>query len=81
MKPISVHVPEDAYAELKALAERDGRPVAALIREAMRDYLRREEARSAHSILQIPAHPSGAQLGDWERHEVFDALIDRGHRA
>jgi len=34
MKPISLHVEEKSYRELKSLAERTGRPVAELIREA-----------------------------------------------
>ena len=53
----------------------EGRPVAALIREAMSDYLERE-ARPGRSILEIPAHTSGRLLRGWTRDELYDAMLD-----
>jgi hypothetical protein len=76
MKPISVHVPEEEYRALKALAARRGRPVAALLREAMHRYLV-EERRDGTSLLDVPPHPSGALLEPWKRHELLDELRDR----
>lgn len=76
MKPISTHVSESAYQELKSLAARSGRPVADLIREAMADYLARER-RAARSIREIAPHPSGPLLEEWTRSEIFDEMIGR----
>jgi hypothetical protein len=75
MKPISLHVEDDVYRTLKALAGRSGRPVAELIREAMAEYLGRKVGRGP-SLLDIPAHPSGALLKPWTREELFDEMID-----
>ena len=74
MKPISVHVEDEIYRSLKALAGRTGRPVAELIREAMSDYLGRKIG-SGPSLLEIPAHRSGAQLEPWTRDELFDEML------
>lgn len=61
MRPISLHVEESTYRELKSLAERTGRPVAELIREAMSEYLSRRDGGGG-SIFDLAPHPSGAQL-------------------
>ncbi|MBI3962779.1 MAG: ribbon-helix-helix protein, CopG family [Deinococcus sp.] len=76
MKAISIHVPQEAYQELKSLAARTGRPVAELIRQAMVDYLERERSRN-WSIADIPPHNSGALLLPWTRHELFEEMIER----
>lgn len=75
MKPISLHVEDDVYRTLKALAGRSGRPVAELIREAMTEYLGRKIG-AGPSLLDIPAHPSGALLKTWTREELFDEMLD-----
>jgi hypothetical protein len=75
MRAISVHVEEEEYQRLKSLAGLEGRPVAALIREAMRDYLARE-SRPGRSILDIPAHESGRLLRSWNRSELYDEMLD-----
>jgi len=75
MKPISLHVEDDVYRNLKALAGRSGRPVAELIREAMAEYLVRQVGHGP-SFLDVPAHPSGALLTSWNRAELFDEMLD-----
>lgn len=76
MKPISVHVSEDDYEELKAMAARTGRPVAELIRSAMAEYLDRER-RSRISVLELPPHDSGELRERWTRSELLDEMRDR----
>jgi hypothetical protein len=76
MRPISVHVDEKDYQDLKSLAERSGRPVAELIREAMTEYLGRRIGRRG-SIFDVPTHHGGSQLKDWTREEVFDEMIGK----
>ncbi len=75
MKPISVHVAEDDYRSFKALATLRHRPVAELIREAMRVYLKRE-SRTSRSVLEIPPHPSGKMLRRWTRSELYDEMLE-----
>jgi predicted transcriptional regulator len=76
MKPISVHVDDEDYRELKTLAERTGRPVAELIREAMAEFLAQRRGRGA-SIFELEPHPSGRLLAPWSRAELFDEMLDR----
>ena len=76
MKVISLHVPERPYEELKEIAASEGRPVAALIREAMADYVARE-AKPARSLLDIPPHKGGRLKKRWTRSEIFDEMIGR----
>lgn len=75
MRAISVHVAEDEYGELKALATRRRQPVAQLIREAMSAYL--EAERRTGSILQLAPHDSGELLRPWQRHEIYDEMRER----
>jgi len=74
MKTISVHVTDDDYQELKSIAARHRRPVAALIREAMTRYLQSEKPRAA-SVLDLPAHDSGRALAGWTRSELLDEML------
>lgn len=74
MKPISVHVDEEDYEELKAIAARRGRPVAEVVREAMAEYVVR--ARPAGpSLLSLEAAEAGRQLSDWSRDELFEEML------
>ena len=72
-KPISVHVDEAAYEELKALAGRRGRPVAELVREAMADYLTRERGNGT-PWLEIRPRGGGRQVSGWSRSEIHDEM-------
>lgn len=75
MRAISVHVEDEEYQRLKSLAALRRRPVAALIRKAMADFLERE-GRRGRSILDIPAHESGRLLRGWARSELYDEMLD-----
>lgn len=75
MRAISVHVDDAEYQRLKSLAALKRRPVAALIRQAMAEYVGRE-GRGGRSILEIPAHRSGRMLEAWTRSELLDEMID-----
>lgn len=76
MKPISIHVPERAYQELKSMASRAGRPVAELIRQAMAEYLERER-RGGRSLLEVRPHDSGNLLEGWTRAQLVDEMRER----
>lgn len=73
MRPISVHVTEDDYDELKSMAARTGRPVAELIRRAMGEYIDRER-KSGQSLLSIAPHAGGKLLEGWTRAELIDEM-------
>jgi hypothetical protein len=76
MKPISLHVQDEDYRSLKTLADRMGRPVAELIREAMMEYLDRRGKRKG-SIFDLNPHPSGSLLASWTREELLDEMRER----
>jgi hypothetical protein len=76
MKPISLHVEDEDYRSFKALADRSGRPVAELIREAMEEYLHRRDRRKG-SIFDISPHPSGPLRAPWTRDELLDEMRGR----
>ena len=69
MKPISVHVNDQSYREFKSLSAQTGKPIAALIREAMESYLKRQKKQS---VLNIQVQPSGPLLLEWSRQELYD---------
>jgi hypothetical protein len=73
MRPISVHVDDEDYQDLKTLAERSGRAVAELIREAMAEYLARRGGSG--SLFDLAPHPSGALLQPWSREDLFDEML------
>ena len=76
MKPISVHVSEDDYEELKSMAVRTGRPVAELIRRAMGEYLERER-KGDRSILTVTPHDSGKLKAPWTRSEILEEMLEQ----
>ena len=69
MRVISVHVEEQRYRDLQAMAEAQGRPVAALLREAMDLYAKRPSV--GHSMMDLAPHSSGRQ-----RREAKPNLLD-----
>ena len=75
MKTISLNVAEPAYEELKALADKDGRPVAELVRQSMQEYIDRRRS-TAPSILTMRPHDSGSLLATWSRSELLDESRD-----
>ncbi|HVT58172.1 MAG TPA: ribbon-helix-helix protein, CopG family [Thermoanaerobaculia bacterium] len=76
MKPISVNVDEEDYRALKSAAERLGRPVAELIREAMVEYLTHRSGSSG-SLFDLTPHPSGALSAPWTRSEILDEKLEK----
>lgn len=75
MRPISIHVAEEEYEELKSLAATRREPVAQLIREAMRAYL--ESERASQSMRSLRPHDSGALMKKWSRDELYDEMLER----
>ena len=71
MKPISLHVDDQSYQEYKSLSARTGRPIAALIREAMKRYLERQQKPS---LLDLQPQNSGPLLNEWTRAEIYDEM-------
>jgi len=76
MKPISVRVDERNYRDLRLLAERSGRTVGDLIREAMVEYLERRRG-STGSVMDISPHASGTQLAPLSRSELLEEMLKR----
>jgi hypothetical protein len=76
MKTISLHVSEQTYDELKSVAARQNRPVAALIREAMDAYIASEQ-RSGSSVLDLEPFHCGPLREEWTRSELLDEMLER----
>jgi hypothetical protein len=76
MRTISLHVPDDAYAELKAFAARRKEPVAALIRQAMEAWLE-QHRQDSESLLDFPALPGRPRELTWSRAELWDEMTER----
>lgn len=76
MRVISVHVPEEPYQDLKAMARRRKVPVARLLREAMNSYLSAQK-RTGVSVIDLPPLNGGGMKEGWTRSEVFDEMIGR----
>lgn len=76
MRTISVHVSEADYATFKLLAAHDQRPVAQLIRDAMRLWLIGHR-RDGGSLADIAPLNCGAVLVPFNRAEVADEMFER----
>ena len=76
MRTISLHVSDADYTAFKSLAAQDERPVAELIREAMRAWLRSHQ-RGGGSLADVPAVDCGAQRREFDRDELADEMYDR----
>jgi hypothetical protein len=76
VRTISVHVSETDYAAFKSLAAQDERPVAALIREAMSDWLAQHQ-RVGASLAEITPVDCGAQRVEFHRDELADEWFGR----
>ncbi len=74
MKAVSVHLSETAYQEMKSVAARRGRPVAELIRQAMEEFLTRQQETGV-SVLDLASHRSGKTLRGWDRSELLDEML------
>ncbi|HEX5760805.1 MAG TPA: ribbon-helix-helix protein, CopG family [Thermoanaerobaculia bacterium] len=63
---------EDQYRSLQSLAEAEGKPLGALLREAAEEVYFREEkrnqkARAARQILSLPITDVPEDYQEWER--------------
>jgi len=67
MKRTTVFLDEDLDRDLKALAERQGRPTARLVREALADYVDRQ--RAERPALSFVAAGRSGRSDVAERHE------------
>lgn len=76
MKTISVNVAEPAYEEIKAMAAREGRPVAELLRQSMAEYIERRR-RGGPTVLSLAPHDSGPLLEGWSRSDLLDEARQR----
>ncbi|HUP41570.1 MAG TPA: ribbon-helix-helix domain-containing protein [Thermoanaerobaculia bacterium] len=79
-KPISVHVDEQDYEELKEMAGRRGRPVAELVREAMAEYVVRERSAGTR-FSDIPPRSLGRPLRPWTRNELYEEMYGQRSEA
>lgn len=68
MKRTTIFIDEEIESELKALAGRRGRPVAAVVREALARHVAEEKARYAPSLSFVAIGRSGHR-DTAERHE------------
>lgn len=76
MRTISIHVSDADYAEFKSRAAQDQRPVAELIREAMRRWLA-DQRRSGASLTDLGAIDCGEMLRPFDRYEVTEEMFER----
>jgi hypothetical protein len=76
MRTISVHVSEADYTAFKSLAAQDERPVAELIREAMRNWLVAHR-RTGGSLADVRPLDCGAPLRPFDRSAVADEMFER----
>jgi 16S rRNA U516 pseudouridylate synthase RsuA-like enzyme len=74
MKPVSIHLHEKAYREMKSLAAERGRPVAELVRQAMDEYLEKERVKGLSLVDRRP-HASGRLLEAWTREELLEEML------
>ena len=70
MEKTTLYLPMALQAELRALARRSGRPQAELIREAVADYVARQDHPWPSSIgSAVEAAVSGERSEEWLREE------------
>jgi len=74
MRPISVPVDDANYRSLKTLAERSGKPVTELIREAIAEYLASREGSG--SLFDLAPHLSGELFQPWRREDLLDEMLE-----
>jgi hypothetical protein len=77
VKTISLRVSDAAYDELKSIAARQNRPVAAVLREAMEAYLEAERRRGT-SVIDLPSFHCGPLREPWTRSQLLDENQSRG---
>lgn len=73
MKRTTIFVPDDLERDLHLYASRDGRPAAALVREALAEYI--AHRRTAHVL---PAFAGQFESGHTDTAERHDELVFKG---
>lgn len=78
MKRTTIFVPESLERDLQLYARRERKPAAAIVREAIAEYLAR--GRSRHALPSFTAAFDSGQTDTAERHEelLFDTLSPHG---
>ncbi len=76
MTPISFQIDDHEYQRLRLIAERAGKPVTEVAREALVEYLDRHPSRRT-SIFDVAPHESGALLRAWTKSELQDEMRER----
>ncbi len=80
MRKTMVYLEEEQFRELKQRARREGRSMAALIREAVRRYLQQDGGRASpdyFAFVGIAAGPRGEATSE-RAEEVLRELLRRG---
>ncbi|MFL5796359.1 MAG: ribbon-helix-helix protein, CopG family [Actinomycetota bacterium] len=68
MQKTTLYAPEDLERELKDAARREGRPMAELVRDALRRYLSERGRSRPHSIgMAADGEVGGANSEEWLR--------------
>jgi predicted DNA-binding protein len=75
MKRTTIFVPEDLERDLQLYANRDGRPAASLVREALAEYI--AHRRDAHVLPSFAGQFASGHSDTAERHDalLFKALV------
>ena len=81
MKRTTIFIPEDLERDLQLYAKREGKPTAAVVREAVAEYVAGGRARTR--LPSFTGAFSGSHTDTAERHEtlLFAGLMPRGDRA
>jgi hypothetical protein len=74
MKRTTVFLDEDLDRDVKALAERQGRPAAGLVREALAEYVARHR-RGGSSLSFVGAGRSGRSDVAQRHEEILEAEL------
>jgi predicted DNA-binding protein len=78
MKRTTIFVPEELERDLQLYANRDGRPAASLVREALAEYVARR--RDEHALPSFAGRFASGHTDTAERHDelLFKTLEPHG---
>jgi len=74
MKPISIYVADQTYAEFRKYARQVDRPVAELIREAM-EWYRTNRIQPQAALEHMPVSSRPRLKRRWTREEIQEELL------
>lgn len=82
MKKTTMYFPEDLDAAVQAAARREGRPAAAIVRDAVTEYLARRPAPISSFIGCMESRPDdgvdSSNVRRWVRDTWEDHLVSKG---